>query len=425
MTHPNASSRSPGLCALAMAALLGLPSDATGQQPLRAEFEREWREFVELPTPAERGAAARTLIAQGSEDVVEWYVLTTGWETVGKALKASGSTRWMRAAAWCMGDPDSHHRWIAQIALQADDSGPAVLAWMSAHRGKLTDNVAELVKGLAATHTPAVDTGSMLPPHDAGKLLKALEAPDKNATGQTDEAQVLRALDALWISGLRGPRWMNSLLRLSGSDVASIRIKAHTIISRLAAELVPQVELLERHARTDLPLEQRRPALLSASYSDHPRPWILLHDVAEDVLDPSWENALERLSEIGNGYTMQRLHLLRPGLSDPRRVERLDETLKAIAERDLDLDADRVSTRIRIQLERAAWADLACHPSEGQLVGWTLAHLKTWTHEPVVRSKLSMLASDYEPRPSSEDRLTLAPPTERVRSYARELLEED
>lgn len=109
--------------------------------------------------------------------------------------------------------------------------------------------------------------------------------------------------------------------------------------------------------------------------------YVFLHEVVRDPRHPSWEAALSRLAERGDGSTLRWLADLDSGsLPCPRRLqlESAREAVRALAAQQLTGDGwgtgpGRDGAAL---LERAAFAELEGSPVADALVDWTIDFLR-------------------------------------------------
>jgi hypothetical protein len=121
-------------------------------------------------------------------------------------------------------------------------------------------------------------------------------------------------------------------------------------------------------------------------------------------------DAPETLEELGDRKRAE------PGKRDlsGADMERIRARLK-------DRSPARVAGALPRMLERAAWADLGCHPLEHTLVPWTLRAVRAGAEAPEVRAALEQVRDAYAtPHDDAHRRIEA-----RVRSYARRVIEGD
>jgi hypothetical protein len=93
-----------------------------------------------------------------------------------------------------------------------------------------------------------------------------------------------------------------------------------------------------------------------------------------------------------------------------------------LARRQADRPASELPGQVAAMLERAAFVDLTCHELEGSLPRWTFDRIGARRDEPAVRQALLRLRDAAQP--SQPVRVGFGRLDERVRRYARQLLEE-
>ena len=75
---------------------------------------------------------------------------------------------------------------------------------------------------------------------------------------------------------------------------------------------------------------------------------------------------------------------------------------------------------MQTRLERAAFADLMCHPLESQLPSWTLQKIRAQSSNPLVLKELERIRDSYVPSQSPET--LFGSMQTRVRNYAQRIL---
>jgi hypothetical protein len=154
-----------------------------------------------------------------------------------------------------------------------------------------------------------------------------------------------------------------------------------------------------------------------------PPEWLQLHLTSIRVPgSPDWRNALITLKEVGDGISVEYLRKLDSSkLADDNR-RALEDTIAVIQMRMEHEDDATTVALLQTRLERAAYADLMCHPMEGTLVPWTLKFISARAGHPQVRAKLMQLRSNYAPAANTETAFSSM--TERVPDYITRLLKD-
>jgi hypothetical protein len=173
--------------------------------------------------------------------------------------------------------------------------------------------------------------------------------------------------------------------------------------------------------RTVAPPPPSAPVVAPAAQPIAPVEYLRLHNLAANPRDAGWAQALHTLAEAGDGYTLAQLKAFDRKTLTPAQVATLDETLAALekAARPGPPSAAEITTR----LERAAWADLHCDRCEHTLVPWATQSIADFASDPGVRSTLERLRDGYEPSASLAPGSQWGSLSDRVRRYAREILD--
>jgi len=154
-----------------------------------------------------------------------------------------------------------------------------------------------------------------------------------------------------------------------------------------------------------------------------PAEYLRLHNLATTPRDPAWAQALGELVAVGDAYTLLRLRSLDRAALTETQAATLDATIAAIAAGPAARSDPPTAAEIQARLERAAWADLRCDRCEQTLVPWATQSLADVADDPDVRATLERLRDSYEPAPGFEPDSPWGHLSDRVRSYAGQILQ--
>jgi len=235
------------------------------------------------------------------------------------------------------------------------------------------------------------------------------------------ERLLLEQLDAFGGLEHHPARLRDEVLSLTRSLNPKLRLAAYRTLARLRPEEVPLRELFHVVHDMALPDSERVAALRAWTRGPHPEVYVRLHVLAWNVDHPGWSVVMERLAELGDRFTIQRLSNLGFELDETRATIHRQTVARIRAE----LSTREGAGQVQALLERAAWADLQCHPLETELVRWTQETITAWTENESAVQVLMRLQRDYEPTPD-----VLSPMlggigdnyARRVRAYALRLL---
>ena len=175
---------------------------------------------------------------------------------------------------------------------------------------------------------------------------------------------------------------------------ARVRRAACLAFSHVPSEQIPYREFLAV-ARSPAEDEDRRAALMAASFATVPEVWLLLHQLAKDPLDPTWPVAVSRLGDVGNGFTVAWLEALPLELGQRTEIQ---STLQMVRCREASRNPVELPLHAETCLRRAAWAETSKHPLAPRLAEWTLTQLREWQTTPAVANHLQSLAEDPQLR---------------------------
>jgi hypothetical protein len=159
---------------------------------------------------------------------------------------------------------------------------------------------------------------------------------------------------------------------------------------------------------------------LASTYGYAPRVFARLHDLARNPGSAHWAAAIDRLADVGNGFTLEHLRAMDTRALDAGPRDALAALLEVLVKRAV-LSEREVALQLGPLLECAAYADLVCAPIEVELCRWTLASIAAHAGHAEVRAALEQLEVAYQPGEGTSEQL-VGSMQARVRFYARELL---
>lgn len=323
-----------------------------------------------------------------------------GFWLIGNGLADRRNPRWVRCSVWRVVEQFGSGS-AAQNTLQKTDPGK-VRGWLEKYPEVNRGMVKEIYDGIAGEELglapiAAEDPGDLLPPLDPDEVLKHLVAAETLAEfgdrkraekGVVYRHQVLRAIQGLLNGRVFDPKRVDQLLALAAHGDAEIQRAALLAFTRFDPERIPFRRLLAMAERDGDLQEMREAALLAFSYSNHPKVFHELHDIALDTRNDLWEAAMSRLRDLGDDFTLQVLEPVRKELSDGRLLDiykRLERDLQA---RDFD-EEDAQYLNVLGILRQAAWREGEEDEFDRRLVEWTVALLRKFVH--VVDVKLERI----------------------------------
>ncbi len=328
-------------------------------------------------------------------EFLEWLALTSRSGNALLALADADAPNWVRCAKWPAADS---HR-------------------LQAATGRL-----DRLK----------DAGKYLPPWDPEVLLAPLVAPPdlaelgdrpKTEPGNRYVHQVVRAIDVLAESALHGEPWAGRLAALVGHRHPRVRRAACLAYGSRPADEVPLAALEARASDEAETPAVRAAAVLGLSYATSPAAYGVLLRIATTPAHPAWRAAVSRLGDLDDGFALEAWKGLDAAAAGAAAQAVLAAQAERIRPRDAATDGAELAARGVPMLERAAWMDLSCGPFEGTFVSWSLRALHARRGDPEVRGALERARDAYE-SPHAERGLA-GPLRERVRAYARSVLEGD
>lgn len=128
-----------------------------------------------------------------------------------------------------------------------------------------------------------------------------------------------------------------------------------------------------------------------------PQVWARLHRIALQPGSPGWNDAIQALQTVGDGFTVEHLKRIKVEKLTKEGRDLLRSSVAAIEERVSHEDEQTSAELVLPRLERAAYCDLTCNPLETVLVQWTLTKLRSQAHLPQVRARLEEIGAHYQP----------------------------
>ncbi|MEO5804180.1 MAG: WD40 repeat domain-containing protein [Verrucomicrobiota bacterium] len=151
-----------------------------------------------------------------------------------------------------------------------------------------------------------------------------------------------------------------------------------------------------------------------------PEKYSQVHKTVMNVSSPKWPEALLRLAEMGDGFTIEFLEKLSTRTILPEQSVALTNTLSFLRQAVPVEETSYFTNTLHSKLERAAYADLTCNPLESTLVPWTMKTIRANIHRPEVVQELRRI----EALPvKSDDKTGFGFVGERVRVYVKRLLD--
>lgn len=418
--------------AAALAAQEAAPSLERFPDWRERDFEGRWALLApELGTESERlGQWLGFLAAEREHELVEWITIVepTDWSVAAGALESAASPRWIRVAVRGLDHPDSHTRTAAKNALVRHPAD--VLAWIERNAGPApSDALRELRAELEAAPRDEPSGTSFLPPLDEDALVapivhagSAVELGDRVSAepGVLYVQAVLRAIASTRTTRTHAPSLEEALLSAARLADRAIAREACLAFAYFPPEEVPVRALEQLGESAGIERSVRAAAFLASTYGWDGRVTLVLE---ERVLQPAfeyWEIAVDRLGELGDGITLERLTARRPPVSGERALL-LDGALEEIRARvsTLPLPWPRMTREL---LERAACAELEGRPIAIERGNRTLSFLREHGTEEDLRAELASLAAAYSPVLHPADPLPRAELTDRVRALAARAL---
>lgn len=363
-------------------------------------------------------------------ELLEYLAIYEGFQQLftkgqpGEALYRLDAPQWMRVALWNINQRDTHNVQASTSPLQKHPG--RFVGWAKKHpEVKRLGGKALLDKLSGVT---AEDPGEQLPPLDPTTvILPFLDAPKKLAILEVDarfdrrkryQHQVLRAVRAVSVAAVFGEPYRGKLLRLTRHPDLAVRRAAMLEFSQFPKAQVPHAELLALAKDPKGAPQDRRIALLAASYSDHPSVYLHLHAALRDPKDPGHGAAVDRMGAFGDGYTEHVLRTMSRDALSHAQGQRLIGAELALKRRLLPKQPHQPPAipNAGLLLARAGWAEKTKDPQAEALVNYTRKYLGRIAKLQQVRAALQQIVAD--PGKSG------VPATlhDRVREAARKLL---
>lgn len=313
------------------------------------------------------------LVQEKQFELLEWLAIyrpdAFKSHGVGKALLEADAPQWIRVAAWHRNTSPylGHSRQQAtQMLLEAS---PAVVEhWLQTHQESL-DNwnpaLGDLFAQLQRDDTDARDSSKYLSPLQPNEIFDVLSSSGdvvafgdrlRAEDGVVYEHQVVRAINAVIISGRRSEEVKKTLRTLIDHKNERIRIEALLAHSFLLPGT--QTERPSRFLKI-IDDEQeseavRQAALLGVSYQNHPSLILRLHEVASTPEHPAWKAAVSRIGDIGKGYSALVLNTVPKEKLNQEQFAVLVDSMKRLAERELSVSPSTFEVAQLIRLASIA-----------------------------------------------------------------------
>lgn len=322
---------------------------------------------------------------------------------VGKALLKADAPQWIRVAAWHRNTAPYLGHGRQQATQMLLEASPGVVEhWLKIHQEKIDNwepGLGPLYGRLQNDEIAAKDSSKYLNPLKPYEVFDALTSTTKAEQfgdrlraeeGVAYEHQILRAINAVAISGRRSDQLKLQLQQLVDHPNERVRIEALLAHSFLLPDTEAEkptrlIEIVEDKSEAD---KVRQAAMLAVSYQQHPALILKLHTVARTPEHPAWNSAVSRIGDIGNDYSRQILDTL------PK--DQLTSDQRSILEDSLQRLSDRRRTRKTFAYDLAklirlsSFATLQEHGDADLIRKWVKAEAKQ-----MVPNNLAILKQNY------------------------------
>ena len=386
---------------------------------------QRWREFVAHieSDPAKNNAAIAAAREQKDFEFLEQIALyTRSAEAACRELAQADAPGWPRCAAWCLAKKSDSHTYQAARDLLLGQPELA-LGWFQANPPRNVHERNLLTELEAKEPMPRADS-RYLPAFDPQVVFAALEPNAVSVLGEADRTIAIeRALEGYAHLFEHDEPWRAWVLALTRHADDRVKSAAYRAMTRFQALEVPIAQLWNAVEDASIAPAMRELALLSFSFGSPIATYARLHGVANDPSHPAWRTAVSRLGDVGDEFTLVIFDEL--SHTELLAIERaqLDTERKRVDERLAGQDGERAK-RVQGLLERAAWADLTCHPLEQRIVGSMMQTLEGWAVTQAVRDELRTLSTSYTPVEEELDHVDPQVMTRRVRKYAHKLAQD-
>ena len=148
--------------------------------------------------------------------------------------------------------------------------------------------------------------------------------------------------------------------------------------------------------------------------------YLHLHGLINTPTNANWSNAVVRLADTGDGFTLIAFENVKRGELSPEAARLIEAASARINERLKREGTNPAPAVLTGRLERAALADITCHSLETSLVPWTLKSVRPHMKRAEVRTALEKLSARQ--LPEKEEASMEAAYRDRLAIYAKRLL---
>jgi len=311
---------------------------------------------------------ARALGAAGELELLERIVLYEGWQYAGPVLVELDAPQWVRCAVWSLGGFGPYSREEARKALMKDRARTAgwLEAFPSARVGAAEDLYRRLVDAGLAPERDARD----LPPHDAMQVLVPdLDAPKRlvrfgarlrASPGERYVHQVVRALHAVIVHGVRDGAVVTKMVQLTAHDDPVVRQTAFETLTGLPGELVPFAPLAAIVDDEAADALCRQWAVGALACSSHPGALDVLVRLALEPAHPGHEQAIAQLRKQADPVVVD---AFRQANVVSAELERALDEITALADKRHSQGIYLQPLHLQRMLARVAWLRVTKAPN--------------------------------------------------------------